>query len=179
MFSKKYFLSVMIALHFIGGTPILIAAAFSAYNVVVTDSNYWWNYMYKNFPSAGKVMHYCHTNDICVCGGVVLGASGTILIATISLGYLMFVLLGSWYIYRCLKKQSKMITNKKYNREKMLILSLFLQVTNIYRVAQNNNYKGSIQNVTNFLLNFTNFFGVSILKNPLHKIRVFVLFDDS
>ena len=158
MFSKKYFLSGMIALHFAGGTPILIAAMFSAYDAGVKGPEYWWNYMDTNFPLEGQVMHYCQDNDICVCGGVELGTSGTnILIATILLGYLMFVLLvllGPWYIYRCLKKRSNMITTKKYNREKMLILSLFSQVTSIYGVAHNNTYKRSVRNVTNFLLNF-------------------------
>ena len=142
IFSKKYFLSGMIALHFVGGTHILIAAALSFYDILVEGPTYWWKYMDTKFSSAAQVMHYCQDNDICVCGGVVLETSGTnIMIATILLVYLMYVLLvllGPCYSYRCLKKQSKNITNKKYNHEKMLILSLFVQVTNIYGAAQNN-----------------------------------------
>uniref|UniRef100_A0A914DXY4 G protein-coupled receptor n=1 Tax=Acrobeloides nanus TaxID=290746 RepID=A0A914DXY4_9BILA len=42
----------MIGLHFVGGTPILIAAAPSFYDIGVKDHDYWWNYMDRNFPSS-------------------------------------------------------------------------------------------------------------------------------
>lgn len=132
MFNKKQFILAMLGFHFISGTPVLIAAGISIFCSKALDGSYWWPYMYEKYNFTWRMMTYCLNEKLCVCGGIVMDTNGTwvllFAILTEIVVYTLLVILGPWYIYYCLKKRSKMITQKKYDHEKKVILSLFTQV---------------------------------------------------
>ena len=125
----------MLTFHFVNGTPVLITAGLSIFTDKALDPGFWWSSMRENYPYPYQMMTYCQFEanpQICVCGGMLKESKGTnVMLAAILVEialYCLLVFLGPWYIYHCLKTKAKMVTVKKYNHEKKVILSLFFQV---------------------------------------------------
>ena len=123
----------MLAFHFVNGAPVLITLALSLLTDKALNPEFWWNDMMDNYPHSHRMMKYCQFEvQLCVCGGALKESKETYtMLAAILIEitlYCLLALLGPWYIYYCLKKSDKKITQKSYNRQKNFLLLQFFQV---------------------------------------------------
>ena len=123
----------MLAFHLVNGVPVLIMFALSLLTTKALDGEVWWNDLMVNYPNSYRMMQYCYSElQVCACGGLIKESKATsIMLAVILIEIILYCLLGflgPWYIFYCLKKSAKNMTQKNYNRQKNILRLQFFQV---------------------------------------------------
>ena len=150
IFSQKSVLGGIVLFHFLSAVPGLIGILLGFLSQSMNQDQ-WWDFFINNFPrdDVGNYMLYCldtgtynehNTYNLCSFDGVILGSwNGNIFLAAVIIEFMIYVFIvfgGSFYVYRCLKRKTNMMTNNDYSYERKLIVALFAQVSRLTKMCK-------------------------------------------